>query len=92
MDQYSIEDKLFGNASREEKHCTYVSRHQMGLLSREMYSTLNIYEEYEMQEWQFDDNFIQDFIKQTAEAALDPFQLIQLWRLCQNTCWMSLET
>jgi len=71
MDQYGIVDKLFGNASKEGKHCTYVSRHQMCLLSREMYSTLNIYEEYEMQEWEFDDNFIQDFIKQTAEAALD---------------------
>ena len=43
----------------------------MGLLSREMYSTLNIYEEYEMPEWEFDENFIQDFIRQTAEAALD---------------------
>jgi len=60
MDQYGIEDKLFGNASREGKHCTYVSRHQMGLSSRNMYSTLNIYEEYEMPEREFDENFIQD--------------------------------
>jgi len=58
MDQYGIEDKLFGNASREGKHCTYVSRHQMSLLSRDMYSTLNIYEEYEMPEWEFHESFI----------------------------------
>ena len=58
MDQYGIEDKLFGNASKKGNHCTYVSRHQMGLLSREMYSTLNIYEEHEMSEWEFHESFI----------------------------------
>ena len=71
MDQFGIEDKLFGNAAKEGVHSTYVTRQQMGLLSREMYSTLNIYEEYEMPEWNFDESFIQDFIRQTAEAALD---------------------
>jgi len=44
MDQHGIEDKLFGNASREGKDCTYVTRHQICMLYREMYQTLDIYE------------------------------------------------
>jgi len=71
MVQYGIEDKLFGNVSREGKDCTYVTRRQVGMLYREMYQTLDIYEEYVMPEWEFDENFIHDFIRKTAQAALD---------------------
>ena len=58
-----LEEKLFGNA---DSSSAYVTRKQMTELSNEMYSSLDIVEEYEMSEFQFNEAFIGDFIKQVT--------------------------
>jgi len=61
--ELEIKEKLLGPASS-----AYISREQMNQLSGELYSSLNVFEEYEMPEYQFQQNFVEDFIKlATAE-------------------------
>ena len=62
-----IEEKLFGPATSDESNNNvYVTRDQMTGLSSEMYSTLNIVEDYQMSEGQFSDAFVEGMINQIA--------------------------
>jgi len=61
--QMGIREKLLGSASSK-----YVNREQLNHLAGQLYSSLNVVEEYEMPEYQFQKNFVEDFIrKATAE-------------------------
>ena len=66
--ELEIKEKLLGPASS-----AYISREQMNQLSGELYSSLNVFEEYEMPEYRFQQNFVEDFIKL---ATADHFQQI----------------
>jgi len=57
----NIAEKLFGPASQ-----VFVTREQVSNLAIEMYSNLNIVEEYELPIYQFNDEFIEGLIKQAA--------------------------
>jgi hypothetical protein len=57
----NISEKLFGPASE-----TFVTRQQLSNLAVEMYSNLNIAEEYELPIYQFNEEFIEGLIKQAA--------------------------
>jgi hypothetical protein len=56
--EMGIQEKLLGPASS-----VYVSREQLNLLAGQLYSTLNIFEEYEMPENQFNPKFVEDFVR-----------------------------
>jgi hypothetical protein len=61
--ELEIKEKLLGPASS-----AYISREQLNQLSGELYSSLNVFEENEMPEYQFQQNFVEDFIRlATAE-------------------------
>ncbi len=57
-EQMGIREKLLGNASSR-----YVNREQLNHLAGQLYSSLNVVEEYEMPEYQFQQNFVEDFIR-----------------------------
>ena len=59
--ELGITEKLFGPASSK-----YVTREQLNKLAGNIYSSLNIVEEYEMPELQFKSIFIEDMIRQAA--------------------------
>ena len=50
--------KLFRSVSQ-----VFVTREQLGNLGIEMYSTLNIIEDYELSEYKFNEEFIKGLIK-----------------------------
>jgi hypothetical protein len=56
--EMGIKEKLLGPASS-----AYVTREQLSLLARQLYSTLNVFEEYEMPEYQFNLKFVEDFVR-----------------------------
>ncbi len=57
-----IKEKLLGPASS-----VYVNRQQLNLLTGQLYSSLNVFEEYEIPEFQFQQNFVEDFIRQASD-------------------------
>lgn len=61
LNRLDIPEKLFAAANT-----TYVTRDQMSNLADELYTSLNIVEEYQMQMNQFNENFVFDLISQTA--------------------------
>ena len=61
-----LEEKLFGELSDNSPNRAYVTRDQMTNLAREMYSTLNIVEDFRMTEVQFIESFIEDLVDQAA--------------------------
>jgi hypothetical protein len=67
ISQLGIVEDLFGPANE-----VFVTRNQLQELASDVYSNLNILEEYQIAESQFSANFIEDFIKQTASSALKP--------------------
>lgn len=71
LQQIGLEEKLFGPAGSNGKNDVYVTRDQMSALSSEMYSTLNIVEEYQMPEFQFKEAFVDELIKQISTNAFD---------------------
>ena len=60
--QMGFKQKLLGPASS-----VYVTRNQLNLLAGEIHSHLNVFEEYEMPEYQFNQNFVEDFIVLASE-------------------------
>ena len=64
-------NQLFGPASS-----VYVSRTQLDEFSSKIYSNMNVFEQYEMDEDSFRAGFLDDLIKQTADQAFQhvPFQ------------------
>lgn len=64
-----MDDKLFGNANE-----VYVSRNQMANLAADMYGKLDIYEDYEMEEKEFSQAFVEEMIKQTSEGLFGPIE------------------
>ena len=61
MNSLNIAEKLFGPASQ-----IFVTREQMSDLAIDMYSNLNIVEEYELPIYKFNEEFIEGLIKQAA--------------------------
>ena len=61
-----IEEKLFGPAFTNGSNNAFVTRDQMTELSSEMYTSLNIVEDYQMSEGQFSDAFVEGMINQIA--------------------------
>jgi microcystin-dependent protein len=61
VNRLNISEKLFGPASE-----TFVTRKQLSNLAIEMYSNLNIAEEYELPIYQFNEEFIEELIKKAA--------------------------
>jgi len=57
-----IKEKLLGPATS-----TYVTRDQVNNLAGQLYTSLNVVEEYEMPEYQFKENFVEDFIRLASE-------------------------
>jgi hypothetical protein len=57
-----IKEKLLGPATS-----TYVTREQVNNLAGQLYTSLNVVEEYEMPEYQFKENFVEDFIRLASE-------------------------
>jgi hypothetical protein len=60
--EMGIREKLLGPASS-----VYVSREQLNLLAGQLFSSLNVVEEYEMPEYKFKQNFVEDFIGLASE-------------------------
>ena len=60
--EMGIREKLLGPASS-----TYVSRGQLNLLASQLFSSLNVVEEYEMPEYKFKQYFVEDFIGLASE-------------------------
>jgi hypothetical protein len=60
--EMGIKEKLLGPATS-----AYVTRDQLNLLAGKLYSSLNVFEEYEMPEYQFQQNFVEDFIRVATE-------------------------
>ena len=63
LNQLNILDNLFGPASE-----VYVTRDQLSDLAIEMYTSLNIIEEYEMPMYQFNEKFVEGLITQVSET------------------------
>lgn len=61
MNQLGLVEDIFGKGSE-----VYVTRNQVSSVSSELYQRLNVIEEYQMPETQFKENFLNDFIMQTA--------------------------
>jgi microcystin-dependent protein len=61
VNSLNIAEKLFGNASQ-----VFVTRDQLSNLAIEMYSNLNIAEEYGLPIYQFNEEFIEGLTKQAA--------------------------
>lgn len=61
INQFAIVDKIFGLG--DEK---YVTRNQISQLTSQLYVQLNVIEDYQMPETQFKQNFVDDFLAQTA--------------------------
>lgn len=70
LQQIGLEEKLFGPAGNNGKSDVFVTRDQMSELSSEMYSALNIVEDYQMPEHQFKEAFIEEIIKQVIFVIL----------------------
>jgi hypothetical protein len=70
--ELEIKEKLLGPASS-----AYVSREQINQLSGEVFSSLNVFEEYEMPEYQFQQNFVDDFIKLATEENFQQVPALQ---------------
>ena len=66
INQLNLLDKLFGPAST-----TYVTRDQMSELAVEMYTSLNIIEEYEMPMYQFNEKFVEGLIGQVSASSFN---------------------
>ena len=62
--QIGLEENLFGPSGKDQQDNVYVSRNQMTQLASEMYSTLNIFEEYQMPEVEFKEEFVNGIIQQ----------------------------
>ena len=64
-------NKLFGDADS-----AYVTRNQMDQFSQEIYSSMDVYEQYEIPDDQFSTVFVEDLIKQTADHGFEsvPFE------------------
>jgi hypothetical protein len=75
VEQIGLVDKLFGPATSDDRQTVYVTRQQLTELAAEMYSTLNIVEEYEMPQVQFSDAFVEGLILQ---AAVSHFTMVSL--------------
>ncbi|CAF1031898.1 unnamed protein product [Brachionus calyciflorus] len=58
----NLNDEIFGPRDQ-----IYITRNQISSLAHELYQQLDIYEEYQIPEWEFDIKFIDDFINQTSE-------------------------
>ena len=73
VEEIGLVDKLFGSSlqNKTQKESVYVTRDQMNELSREMYSTLNIVEDYEMPEFEFGEAFISGLISQASTRNFD---------------------
>ena len=63
-----LREKLFGQASSNGPGDVYVTRDQMTDLASEMYSTLNIVEDYQIPEIQFSEAFVDGMINQIASS------------------------
>ena len=74
IEHIGLEEKLLG-PSHNAKATVFVTRHQMTSLAAEMYSTLNIVEEYQMPETQFSEAFIEGMISQ---AAVNAFSMVSI--------------
>ena len=68
IQELGILEKLFGPASS-----TFVNRDQVNQLAEKIYSSLNIVEEYEIPELQFQSIFVEDLIRQ---ASAEQFQQV----------------
>jgi hypothetical protein len=60
--EMGIKEKLLGPAST-----AYVSREQLNILAGQLFSSLNVVEEYEMPEYQFQQNFVEDFVRLASD-------------------------
>jgi hypothetical protein len=69
LQQLGLEEEIFGPVGNSSANFVYVMRHQMASLASEMYSTLNIVEEYEMPETKFAEAFVDELIRQVAERS-----------------------
>ena len=70
--ELGITKKLFGQASAK-----YVTQEQLNQLSANIYSSLNIAEEYEMTELQFQSVFVEDIIRQVAAGNFQQVPTLQ---------------
>lgn len=70
VNHLDLVDRLFGPANE-----TSVSREQMSTLAVEMYSSLNIMEEYQIPETQFKESFIDEFIRLVSSSLFRPTNL-----------------
>lgn len=67
ISQLNLIEDLFGSSNVS---IVFVSRQQLGELASQMFSKLNIVEDYQLPAHQFSAAFIDDLIKQTATTAL----------------------
>jgi len=66
MESLNIEDELFGNAD-----LVYVNRKQLANLASNFHSSLNIVEEYQIEEKEFSEKFIEEFISQVSAKTFE---------------------
>ena len=80
QEQIGLVDKLFGTSTstpstEAPSKSVYVTRDQITTLAEEMYSTLNIVDDYQMPVIQFDEAFVDGLIR---EAAAEVFTMVRL--------------
>jgi hypothetical protein len=67
LNDMNLIDELFGPANS-----TYVTRQQMNVLTKQVYSHMNVIEDYEMPEMEFRNEFIEAFIEQVSNNEFKP--------------------
>jgi hypothetical protein len=71
--EMGIKEKLLGPASS-----TFVSRQQLNQLAGQVYTSLNVFEDYEMPEYQFQQNFVDDFIRLATDQHFQHVPALQV--------------
>ena len=85
FNQLNLIERIFG-----QLFSVYMTRTQIDLLASELYSSLNILEEYEITEFVFKELFIGDFIKQLTAESTD-FKQVELDEAIENLSKYSLK-
>jgi hypothetical protein len=70
LNQMDLIDGLFGAANS-----TLVTRRQMNAFMNQVYAKMNVTEEYEMAEYRFKGEFVEDFIKQVLSSEFESIDI-----------------
>ena len=76
-EKMNIETDIFGS-----QDSVYLTRHQLGTLASRLYSNLNILEEYEIDEKEFNQQFLDSFLMQITQKS---FEIVNIEEALKNS-------